>query len=279
MHREIAVSTWSLCRHLGPIRSTRLDERGEHEFRVEHCYPEDVPLLEFGRFVRERYGLSHVELCQMHFPSSAKEYLDELRGKLAEAGCEVLNVPIDVGNISDEDEASRRHDLENVKRWMEVAAYVGSRYARVNSGRQAEGRENLSITIASYRELAAKAAELGITVLLENHGGVSAKPNNMLRLLEGVGSERFRLCPDTGNFPEEVRYQALEQLLPHAALVHVKSFEFDERGEEVRYDFPRAVRLIREFSAGAPVSVEFEGPGDQMQGVAQTVALLRRYLD
>ena len=189
-----------------------------------------------------------------------------------------MNVPIDVGNISSLDAATRRQDITNIRRWLEATAFIGSPCARVNAGHQPDGEENLDITIASYKELVASARDLGITVLVENHWGVSTKPENILRLLEGVGSDRFRLCPDTGNFVDVDRFQALSELLPHAAVVHVKSYEFDESGNEVRYDLRRALDLIAsKTGASVPVSVEFEGPGDQIEGVGRTVALLKSY--
>ncbi|MGI6207429.1 MAG: sugar phosphate isomerase/epimerase family protein [Anaerolineae bacterium] len=277
MPYDLAVSTWSFHKHMGTIHRTELDDRGQHVFIPSHEFPEDVSLLEFPAFARERYGLKHLELCQMHFRSSDKEYLDELRGRLAEAGSSVVNVPIDVGNISELDEARRRHDLENIKLWMDAAAYIGSPCARVNSGRQPEGQENLAITIASYKELAEHAGKLGITLLLENHGGLSADPANIIRMVEGVGSERFRLCPDTGNFPEEIRYQALEMMFPYARMVHLKTFEFNPDGTEARYDLDRCMGIVARSGYRGPLSIEFEGPGDQYEGVAKSVELLRRY--
>lgn len=277
MADRIAVSTWSFHEHLGPLRGTIVNANGEHETVIRHEFPEDMTLLQFPRFVKERYGLGLVELCQMHFADHDKEYLDELRGRLAEAGVSVANVPIDVGNISDPDEAARRHDLENIRKWMDISAYIGSPCARVNSGRQPEGQEDLSITIASYKELATHAAGLGITLLLENHGGLSADPRNIIRMVEGVGSERFRLCPDFGNFPEEIRYQALEMMFPYAHMVHAKTFEFDEQGRETRFDFDRAMAIAKAAGYTGPLSIEFEGPGDQYEGVAKSVTLLRRY--
>ncbi|NPV09747.1 MAG: sugar phosphate isomerase/epimerase [Anaerolineae bacterium] len=277
MPYDLAVSTWSFHRHMGPIYGTELDEQGQHRFIPRHRFPEDISLLSFAAFVRERYGLEHVELCQMHFQSSEKDYLDELRGRVAEAGSTIVNVPIDVGNISDRDENRRRHDLENIKRWMDVAAYIGSPCARVNSGQQPKGEESLDLAIASYRELAAYAGRLGLTLLLENHGGLSADPHNIVRMVEGVGSEHFRLCPDFGNFPEGIRYRALEMMFPYARMVHAKTFEFDGDGHEVRYDLDRCLQIAARSGYTGPLSIEFEGEGDQFDGVEKSVALLRRY--
>ncbi|MHB0878798.1 MAG: sugar phosphate isomerase/epimerase family protein [Anaerolineae bacterium] len=278
MAERIAVSSWSFFKHLGPLRGTTLNEHGEHEFKVLSDFPEDLRLLDYPRMVRDRYGVRLVELCQTHFAGSDREYLDELRGRLAEAGVSAINVPIDVGNISDRDEKARRHDVDNIRKWMDVAAYVGAPCARVNSGRFPEGDTDLGITIESYQELAAHAASLGTTLLIENHGGISADPQNIVRLLEGVGSPRFRVCLDFGNFAADVRFRALEMLFPYAVVAHVKTYGFDAQGSEAAYSVEKAMALGEKSGFKGPYSIEFEGEGEQFDGVADSVKLLRRIL-
>ena len=278
MDGRIAVSTWSFHKHMGPLYGTEWSEKEGHVFMVRHRFPQDMSLMDFPRFVRERYGLGLVELCQVHFPSSSPAYLQEVKCALQDAGVQMVNLPIDVGNISQLDEAKREQDIKNIKRWMEAAAYLGSPCARVNSGHQPEGQEDIGITVASYRELADYAARLGIKVLLENHGGLSAKPENILKLVESVGREEFRLCPDFGNFDEEVRYQGLAAMFPYAAMAHAKTLDLDESGNERRYDFGRCMRIAQEAGYSGPFSIEYEDEGDAYVEVARSVALLRRYL-
>lgn len=278
MAERLAVSSWSFFKHLGPLHGTTLSEHGEHVFSSLWDQPEDMTLLEWPGFVSKRYGVRLVEVCQTHFADSSREYLDELRGRLAEAGVSVVNVPIDVGNISDRNEQGRRHDIENIRKWMDVAAYVGSPCARVNSGKFPEGDTDLGLTIAAYKELAAHAASLGTTLLIENHGGISADPANIVRLLDSVGSSHFRVCLDFGNFAPDVRYQALEMLFPYAVIAHVKTYGFDEQGSEKAYSVEKGVALGKKTGFTGPYSIEFEGEGDQYDGVASSVALLRRLL-
>ena len=278
MADRLAVSTWSFHQNMGPVYGTTLNARGEHVFASRYYFPGDLTLLQFPQMVRERYGLRLVELCQMHFQDSDKDYLDELRGRLAESGVSVINVPIDVGNISDPDAAARRQDIENIKKWMDVSAYIGSPCARVNSGHGAEGSTDLGPAIDAYRELAQHAESRGITLLLENHGGLSADPRNMLRMVEGVGSESFRICADFGNWPPAIRYEALELVFPYAVMAHAKALEFDTDGNETVYDFARAMEIAAKAGYQGAYSIEFEGPGDEFEGVAKAVAQLRRYL-
>ncbi|HHV55940.1 MAG TPA: sugar phosphate isomerase/epimerase [Firmicutes bacterium] len=250
---EIAVSSWSLRSHIN------------REFPVE----------EFGRVVHERFGVSAVELCQMHVPRQDAWFLDRILEAYNAAGVHVVNMPIDVGNISRLDDKGRRHDVRIIEGWLEVAHYLGSPCARVNLG--SNPKNDLAVTIESLQELAAYAGKLGMTLLVENHGGLSSNPDHLLSVTHAVGTQHFALLPDFGNFPAEIRYAALAQIAPLAAVVHAKTYDFDERGELPQFDFARCLRIVKDAGFDGPVSVEFEGQGDQYAGVEQTIRLIRQH--
>lgn len=206
--------------------------------------------------------------------------LDKVKEQLAKYGVRVLNMPIDYGNISGLDEEKRRADLQVIKMWIDVAAELGSTGARVNTGHQPNGVFDLSITAASYRELAEYAETKGVALVLENHGGMSADPYNILKLFDMVDHPNFRICPDFGNFDANIRYEGLDKIfgLNNAVLVHAKTYEFDENGEHKTFNFARCIAIAKEHRYDGYYSVEFEGPGDQREGVSKTIALLKKYI-
>ncbi|MFO7171325.1 MAG: TIM barrel protein, partial [Chloroflexota bacterium] len=132
MQHEIAVSSYSLHQCLGPIRGTF---RGPDGSKQEWVWdqPQTMTLLEFPGAVREHLGLSAVEICQFHIPERTPAYIGELRKALQSAGVQLLNMPIDVGNISDPNPAHREEDLLEIENWMRVAADLGARMVRVNA--------------------------------------------------------------------------------------------------------------------------------------------------
>lgn len=255
---KLAVSSWSLRSHIN----------------------KDFSFDQFPGVVRERYGqygVDAVELVSRHMPVPDMRHIDMFAAGLSQANIQLVNVPIDVGNISDRDDQRRRHDLRAIKTWIDVAAELGSPNARVNTGRQDEPYD-LQITIDSYRELAEYASGRGVRILLENHGGISADPANIIRLGEAVGWDRFATCPDFGNFAPEIRYDSLALIAPYAALVHAKTLDFNERGEMPAFDVERCIRIIRASGFDGYYSAEYEGKGDQYTGVIDTLTLLQRCL-
>jgi len=275
---DIIVSSVSLHRHL-PLARTRRDESGVKRSGQTEPAEEPISVTDFPRIIKERYSVNKVELWQMHVLSQEPEYLAEVKGGLEEAGVSVVNMPIDVGNISLENPDRRAEDIAEIKTWIDTAEYLGSLCVRVNSGHAQDIEHfDLQITINSYKELAAYCASKGMTLLLENHGGISADPWNIIKLVEGVASPAFKLCPDFGNFEDEVRYKGLKMMFPHAAMVHAKTFDFNEAGEQDRFDFGRCMEIAKASGYDGPISIEFEGMGDEYEGIALTKALIERYL-
>ncbi|MBS4196282.1 sugar phosphate isomerase/epimerase family protein [Lederbergia citri] len=203
--------------------------------------------------------------------------LDDVKAALEKHGVQVLNMPIDYGNISGLDEEKRKSDLEVIKSWIDVASYLGSKGARVNTGQQPEDVFDLSITANSYRELAEYAETKGVALVLENHGGMSADPKNIIKLFEMVNHPNFRICPDFGNFDPDIRYEAIDMIFNNPILVHAKTYEFNEDGSHVQFDFEKCMAIAKKHNYDGYYSVEFEGPGDQREGVQKTIDLLKKY--
>jgi sugar phosphate isomerase/epimerase len=203
--------------------------------------------------------------------------LDQVKAALETYGVRVLNMPIDYGNISNPDAAQRKADLAVIKSWIDVAADLGSAGARVNTGHQPEGFFDLTITANSYRELAEYAQKKGVALVLENHGGMSADPKNILKLFDMVNHPNFRICPDFGNFDAEIRYEAIDMIFNNPILVHAKTYEFDESGDHVTFDFNRCMEIAKKHSYDGYFSIEFEGPGDQREGIQKTIELIRKH--
>jgi sugar phosphate isomerase/epimerase len=212
-----------------------------------------------------------VEICQAHLASHDPDYLADVRMAVEEAGSRVVNVPIDVGNLAAPDEAQRDAEIYMIRPWIDAAHALDSRAVRVNTGRP-EGMDEaaaLASVAEGYRRLAAYCSGRGMMILLENHGGLSARPQAIMQLVEEVGAPNFRLCPDSGNFEPNVREEGLRNMLPYAAIVHAKVMDIDENGRHEAFDLDRCLQLVVESEYSGPLSIEFEGKGDELQAVTR----------
>jgi len=76
------------------------------------------------------------------------------------------------------------------------------------------------------RRVAEYAAGLGITTTVENHGFHVQRSARVIRLVEAVGLDNYRITIDVGNFlcGDEDPVAAVRACLPLAAMVHIKDF-------------------------------------------------------
>ena len=254
---KISIGDWSLHRE---FEAKRMD------------------LISYIGAVKNEFGLDTLEFGSTFAGGLEPSNLKKIKDALDSNGVRLINLPIDVGNISQLNADKRNEDIGLIKKWIDAAEYFGARSARVNTGRQPEGMFDLTITIASYKELTEYAAGKGLAMVLENHGGMSADPDNILKIFAGVNDPNFRVCPDFGNFDPEIRYDAIEKIFIDPILIHAKTYEFNEQGEHISFDFGRCMEIAKSRGYDGYYSIEFEGPGDQYKGVRNSIALIEKYL-
>lgn len=135
-----------------------------------------------------------------------------------------------------------------------------------------------NVTDALDRVLPYAAAQ-GISLAIENHWGISSRPEWILRIIQGVSCQNFGTCPDFGNFPSGTdRYAGLAMLAPHALHVQAKCWSFRQDGEERTIDFGRCIGILKQAGYDGPLAVEYESGGDGMEACIMARQLIFRSL-
>lgn len=131
--------------------------------------------------------------------------------------------------------------------------------------------------VAALRGLAEAAGEAGMLLGIENHWGISGDAANLARMIDEVASPWLGSCPDLGNFPRGADVEAgLRLLAPKAVILHAKSYAFAADGSEKRIDYARLLPVFRRAGFAGPVTVEYEGMGDDLAGCLRTRELVLR---
>ena len=296
MKNELCVSSYSLRQHLGPIRiMARQPDGSKQQVTWGEEAAEPISLLDLPELIKERLGVNAIEICQFHVVERTGKYVDRLRRALEDAEVSLVNMPIDVGNISDPNPDYRAEDIAEIEDWLRVAADLGSRMARVNASHSLGQAAPLEVTIESYRRLAQTAKSLGVQLLIENHGGITGSAETIVRLVEAVGPDNLKTLVDIGNFEPLISltmarfqgkplpeigdmsplYESIARIAPYAGLVHAKTHEFDEQGKPEVLDVVRALRVVRDSGYAGPISVEYEGNlGDPWTNTRRTKELV-----
>jgi sugar phosphate isomerase/epimerase len=271
---ELAVSSWSLHRRLGPTYPGLDLQPGarasELPFGQGAISLLDLPAEAAGR------GILLLEICHFHFPSTDTAYLRLLRSRLDAVGVVPLTLLIDDGDITEEDADERLQVLSLIEGWIDVASELGARQARVIAGYAQPGDEAVRRSSAALASLSEYGRQRGVRVITENWISLSMHPDSLLEILNRTG-DAVGLCADFGNYKGEDKYDQLRRILPRATSIHAKA-DFPRAGELDSADFTRCLVLSREAGFDGPYVLIFDNDGDEWQGVEQVAAAVRPYL-
>ncbi|MEN8124850.1 MAG: TIM barrel protein [Bacteroidota bacterium] len=298
---QISLAQWSLHRtYFGESVSdyqkfTRMLKEDPESVLQGELDPMDFPKVAAG------YGIYSIELVNTFYFSKVndKAYWTEFKKKCDEAGVTVGLIMCDgLGNLGEADPEARMKVVENHYPWVDIAKFLGAHSIRVNTtgegivfNAKGEGKpENVAAnTVDGLSKLGAYGASKGINIIAENHGGYSSDGAWLSGVMTEVGMENVGTLPDFGNFcieygPERKycakeydRYKGMTEIMPFAKGVSAKSNEFDAQGNEVRSDYLRIMKIVKDAGFKGYIGIEYEGViHSEDEGIKLTKALLEK---
>lgn len=267
---EISLAEWSLHKALFAKKITNLD---------------------FPVIARKEFGIRTVEYVNQFFKDKANDtaYLNELLKRCKDNGIKNHLIMIDgEGGLGETDAAKRNQAVDNHKKWVECAKYLGCQTIRVNAYGTSSGTEVARAAVEGLGKLGEFAQPLGINVIVENHGGYSSNGAWLTDVMKDVNKPNVGTLPDFGNFclrrgkdgceSEYDRYQGVEELMAFAKGVSAKTYNFDESGNCIETDYSRMMKIVKDSGFKGYVGIEYEGDKlDEYDGIKKTKALLERF--
>ena len=279
---EISLAEWSL-------------HRGLKAGRIDH--------LDFPSIAKNQFGFDAVEYVNGCFGSYKRDfkeagmdmtYLRELLKRSKDAGVKNHLIMVDEeGFLALPEEKERLAAVDNHKKWIDAAKFLGCQTVRVNLHGTGETNAKKDASIDSLSRLGEFAKPMNINIVVENHGSDSSKGFWLAEVMRKVNKSNVGTLPDFGNFCishpwgttqgecEEAydRYKGIEELLPFAKGVSAKSYDFDANGEQPKIDYKRLIDLVKASGFKGYIGVEFEGETQtEEEGIRKTKALLQKYL-
>lgn len=169
-----------------------------------------------------------------------------------------------------------------LRRGLAAARLLAAPLLRVTLGGRAETPRSQDALIA--RRLATLAAASPAVVTLENHWGVSADIERHLQIFDAAAAalpaslrSRFGCCFDPGNVPDgPERPRWWRELARRANHFHLKTVAFNAAGDEIGLPHAAIFDLLAEVGYRGPVTIEYAGAGDPLDGLRQSVRLWQR---
>jgi L-ribulose-5-phosphate 3-epimerase len=242
--------------------------------------------LDFPRFASE-HGIKGVEYVNQFFKDKAKDqsYLAELKKICKNEGVESVLIMCDgEGMVGHPEKAERIKTLENHKKWVDAAKFLGCHSIRVNAGSQGSFEEQQKLAADGLRMLGDYGDKQKINILVENHGGWSSHGEWLAGVMKLANHKRVGTLPDFGNFvinrqtgEEFDRYRGTELLMPYAKGVSAKSNVFDSEGNEANMDYYKLMKIVKDSGYKGWVGIEYEGNVlSEKEGILATKRLLEK---
>lgn len=187
-------------------------------------------------------------------------------------------VAIDGAHIYDPDPVQRKNLRANAYRWLNIAGQWGATQARIDAGGPEKMTdEQFDCIIDGYNDLVPYAKNLGIELLIENHWGPSKFPANVEKILKAA--KGLGLLFDTFNWAMGEKALGWMNCAKYARAMHIKTFAFDDTGEEVTENLGYVFRQMKKLGYKGTWGVEScPLDGDEMKGARDTIALIHKYV-
>jgi sugar phosphate isomerase/epimerase len=261
-----------------------------------------VDHLDFPRIAKNDYGIDTVEYVNGFFGGKAKnfkeagkdtKYLGELLKRSKDNGVNNNLIMIDEeGFLAVPSDKERLTAVDNHKKWVEAAKFLGCKTIRVNLHGEGPTEDKKKASIDSLSRLGEFAKPMDINVVVENHGSDSSKGDWLVQVMKGVNKPNVGLLPDFGNFcishpwgsteeaceQEYDRYKGVEEMLQFAKGVSAKTYDFDSAGEQPKIDYKRLLGIVKKSGFKGYIGIEFEGKSQsEDSGIKNTIALVKKY--
>ncbi|MES1201638.1 MAG: TIM barrel protein [Pseudomonadota bacterium] len=293
---KISLAQWSFHKRLyGSSFGDAMRGRSYEEFvRAHREAPQtvlrgDLDPLDFPVIARRDFDIGAVEYVNRFYMAHATDraYLTELKHRCESNGVESrLIMCDDEGNLGDPDNAGRAQAVENHRKWLEAAQFLGCFAIRVNARSAGSYDEQMRLAADGLHRLAELGDQHGLDVIVENHGGLSSNGQWLASVMRMGDHRRLGTLPDFGNFKlndteEYDRYQGVAEMMPFAKAVSAKCYDFDAAtGNETTLDYPRLMRIVTDAGYHSFLGIEFEGDRlSEADGVRACKKLLERIRD
>jgi len=226
-----------------------------------------------------KFGLEGTEPTSYYFPQPVtNEYLCDLKAHAFKLGLAISSTAVG-NNFSWPKGAEREREIAQVKKWIDHAHTLGAPIVRIFSGnvnKQQTPEEAHRLVVEAIEECCQHAAQKGVFLGLENHGGLTSTADGMLSIIRDVKSPWFGAWMDTGNFHGEDVYGELEKIAPYTLHVQVKVVISSRgRGREPT-NFRRLARILGGVGYRGWICLEYEEKEDPRIACPRYIERLRK---
>lgn len=226
-------------------------------------------------------GFDAVEATSYYFPAEADDaYFARFKRHAFLEGLDVSGTAVGNDFCAPAGE-KRAEQIANTKKWIDRAALFGAPVIRVFAGnvpKDSTEEAAFGWVVECMNEILPYAESKGIVLALENHGGITARPEQLLKFVQAIDHPNFGVNLDTANFRGEDPYADIAQLAPYAVNVQVKTEIHRAGGKTEEADFGKIVDILLAALYSGYVVIEYEAKEDPMTAIPRYAAKMRNLI-
>jgi sugar phosphate isomerase/epimerase len=227
--------------------------------------------LDFAKVARQDFGLNGIEFVNTLFEVPTESYLRRLRKNAEDNGVTMVLIMVDdEGDGCSPTAMERKQFAVNHRKWIDIAAYLGCHAIRTNcrGPKDVDKAEALKYSVETYNMLLEYAVPAGISVYIENHGGISNDADWMVSLFREVNNLYFGSYPDwRAPGPDFDNIGYLTKMLPFAGGMSYRNQPTEELSAKM-------IRLAKDAGYRGWYGIESSGREEIKKGIS----LLKKYL-
>jgi sugar phosphate isomerase/epimerase len=223
-------------------------------------------------------GTDGIDMTVYWLPSTADDYLLSLRRLAYRNRVEIYGIGTRV-QLAQPTAELREKQLEELRKWLDVAQRVGATHIRVFGGQKPAGA-TLEQAVGFAAETLKRGAELagarGLILGVEDDGGITDYAKETIAIVKGADSPWAGMNLDIGNFKPPAVYDQIEMSIPYAVSTHIKTtLALDDGKTRGPFDMDRVFKMFAAHDYKGYMGLEFEATGDPATDVPMHLRKLK----
>jgi L-ribulose-5-phosphate 3-epimerase len=224
-------------------------------------------------------GTDGIDMTVYWLPSTESDYLLSLRRLAYRNRVEIYSIGTRV-QLAQPTGELRDKQLDELKKWLDVAQRVGATHIRVFGGQKPPGA-TLEQAIGFASETLKRGAELagarGVILGVEDDGGITDFAKDTIAIVKGADSQWAGMNLDIGNFRPPNVYDQIELSLPYAVSTHIKTtMALDDGKSRGPFDMDRVFKMFVAHGYRGYMGLEFEATEDPATAVPENLRKLKQ---
>jgi sugar phosphate isomerase/epimerase len=223
-------------------------------------------------------GTDGIDMTVYWLPSTSDDYLRGLRRLAYKNRVEIYSIGTRV-RLAQPTAALRDEQLQELRKWLDVAQRVGATHVRVFGGDVPSGAtldQAIGFAAETLKRGAEEAGARGLILGLEDDGGITDFAKDTIDIVKRADSPWAGMNLDIGNFKPPGVYAQIEQSIPYAVSTHVKTeLTLDDGKTQAPFDWDRVFAMFAAQGFRGYMGLEYEASGDPAVEVPPSLKRLR----